>query len=168
MSSEGGEFSHFEHEEMATEMFIAKRRCCFCIPRFGSNRLAATIGRNWWQRMRPAEIEEGWWARGIGVLKKLREWSEIVAGPRWKTFIRRFNRNRSLVGGGGGGRNAKFQYDPLSYALNFDQGPGQNGNSDEDGWFRNFSTRYSPVPASAKIVDGYRQGRAEFQVSIEE
>lgn len=85
-----------------------------------------------------------WWHRGFRAFKKLREWSEIVAGPKWKTFIRRFNRNRS--GGGGGGRHGKFQYDPLSYSLNFDEGPGYNGNNvdDEDfSGFRNFSTRFA-------------------------
>ena len=76
---------------------------------------------------------------------KLREWSEIIAGPRWKTFIRRFNRNRS-----GSCRHAKYQYDPLSYALNFDEGGGQNRNfeDEEDGGFRNFSTRYAAVSGS--------------------
>jgi len=76
---------------------------------------------------------------------KLREWSEIVAGPKWKTFIRRFNRSKS------GGRQSKYQYDPLSYALNFDEGPGKNGNSEEDDEFRfrNFSARYATVPVSA-------------------
>ncbi|KVH98091.1 hypothetical protein Ccrd_023690 [Cynara cardunculus var. scolymus] len=36
------------------------------------------------------------WSRGIDALKKIQEWSEIVAGPRWKTFIWRFNRNKSF------------------------------------------------------------------------
>lgn len=77
---------------------------------------------------------------------KIREWSEIVAGPRWKTFIRRFNRNKS-----GGFRHAgKYQYDPLSYALNFDEG--QNGefeNESPDG-FRNFSARYVAAAPALK------------------
>ncbi|KAA8542647.1 hypothetical protein F0562_023854 [Nyssa sinensis] len=122
------------------KMLFVKRRCCFCIPCFGSNR-SPTVGLYWWQKMRTTENEEGWWARGINGVKKLREWSEILAGPRWKTFIRRFNRSKS---GGGGSRHGKFQYDPLSYALNFDEGSGQNGNSEDDGedGFRKFSSRY--------------------------
>ncbi|KAL0342812.1 UNVERIFIED_CONTAM: hypothetical protein Scaly_1943800 [Sesamum calycinum] len=92
--------------------------------------LPAVVGLTWWQKIR-AVSETGssnsLWARGVGALKKIREWSEIVAGPRWKTFIRRFNRNRS-----GGSRHVNFQYDPLSYAMNFDEGPGQNGQLDEE------------------------------------
>ncbi|XP_004508851.1 uncharacterized protein [Cicer arietinum] len=99
----------------------------------------------WWERVRSTSWSEShattgdrWWSRGIRALKKLREWSEIVAGPRWKTVIRRFNSHRSSK------RNAKYQYDPLSYALNFDEGPGQNDDGHDDG-FRNFSTRYAAV-----------------------
>lgn len=52
---------------------------------------------------------------------KVREWSELVAGPRWKTFIRRFRRGPTRHGSGGGvGR--KLNYDALNYALNFDEG----------------------------------------------
>uniref|UniRef100_A0A0D3DCU3 Uncharacterized protein n=1 Tax=Brassica oleracea var. oleracea TaxID=109376 RepID=A0A0D3DCU3_BRAOL len=39
--------------------------------------------------------EPRWW---ILAILKIRYWSEIVAGPRWKTFIRRFNRARHKVG----------------------------------------------------------------------
>ncbi|KAA8540845.1 hypothetical protein F0562_024808 [Nyssa sinensis] len=145
----GREFSHKEadtNDEMA-EMLFPKRRCCFCIPCFGSNR-SPTVGLNWWHRMRTAEGKDRWWGRGINGLKKLREWSEIVAGPRWKTFIRRFNRNKS-----GGVRHGRFQYDPLSYALNFDQGPGQNDNSENDDYeFRNFSSRFASIPISTKSL----------------
>lgn len=149
----GGEFSHIDmeesNEEEATQMLFAKRRCCFCIPRFhSSNRSSSsTVGLNWWHKVRRTDdSQEGLWARGLSAVKKLREWSEIVAGPKWKTFIRRFNRNKSS----GGNRQPKYQYDPLSYALNFDQG--LNGNSeeeDDDYRFRNFSARYATVPISA-------------------
>ncbi|XP_061338672.1 uncharacterized protein LOC133285456 [Gastrolobium bilobum] len=106
--------------------------CCF-----GPRRRSA-----WWERVRSTSWSqtqsrpsgERWWSRGLRALKKLREWSEIVAGPKWKTFIRRFNRNRATK------RMANYQYDPFSYALNFDQG--QNEDPYDDG-FRNFSTRYA-------------------------
>ncbi|RWW26831.1 hypothetical protein BHE74_00016822 [Ensete ventricosum] len=47
---------------------------------------------------------------------KVQEWWEMVAGPLWKTVIRRFNCDRHHHGGG---------YDLLSYALNFDGGHGR-------------------------------------------
>ncbi|XAR72641.1 hypothetical protein NMG60_11019354 [Bertholletia excelsa] len=148
MATKSREFSHRDgeqSEEMADTPF-PRKRCCFCIPYFGSNRSPAVAGARLWQRMRLAAEGggEGWWSRGVGALKKLREWSEIVAGPRWKTFIRRFNRSKSGRYGG------KFQYDPLSYALNFDDGRGQNCNLDEEYGFRNFSSRYAAIPTSAK------------------
>ncbi|XVE97372.1 hypothetical protein REPUB_Repub03eG0014000 [Reevesia pubescens] len=51
--------------------------------------------------------------------KELKEISEVLAGPRWKNFIRRFSihginkKRRSMM---------QFQYDPQSYELNFDEG----------------------------------------------
>ncbi|XP_038878924.1 uncharacterized protein LOC120071012 [Benincasa hispida] len=130
-------------------------RCgCFRLSCFGSRRVA-TVGPSWWERLRASQVhsEGRWWARGVRVLLKLREWSEIVAGPRWKTFIRRFNRNRS-GGGGGGVRAGKFQYDPLSYAMNFDEGSRQIGELDDDiddfNGYRNFSARYASIPAPLK------------------
>ncbi|VVA16933.1 PREDICTED: unknown [Prunus dulcis] len=111
-------------------------RCCFCIPASSA----------WWERMRANQNNDRWWSRGFKAFYKLREWSEIVAGPRWKTFIRRFNRNRSGGGGssGAGRHHGKFQYDPLSYALNFDEG--KEDEDDEDGGFRDFSTRFASLP----------------------
>ncbi|KAK4370840.1 hypothetical protein RND71_010315 [Anisodus tanguticus] len=109
--------------------------------------------------IRTGAVKEGSvWAKGINALKKLREWSEIVAGPRWKTFIRRFNRNKS-------GRNAKFQYDPLSFSLNFDEGRRNNGEEEEALVLRNCSTRYASIPVSGKVSDGPRQRWAQFRLS---
>ncbi|KAL6524414.1 hypothetical protein OROHE_016085 [Orobanche hederae] len=140
-------------KEPSGTLLHSRHRCCFflpCFDRSASPSPSASVGLTWWQKIRTAEIEgrnsnSSLWARGIGALKKIREWSEIVAGPRWKTFIRRFNRNRI----GGGGRHPNVQYDPLSYAMNFDDGPGRSGHFDEageDGYYygsRNFSSRYA-------------------------
>ncbi|KAM7273411.1 hypothetical protein ACFE04_028075 [Oxalis oulophora] len=113
------------------------RYSCFCFP------------SSWFETVRrsAADHEGKWWAR---TFLKVREWSELVAGPKWKTFIRRFNRSRS-----GGGHHhhqyhGKFQYDPLSYSLNFDEG-GANGNSDsQEEEFRDFSTRFAAAPTPVK------------------
>lgn len=147
MASESREFPSIDEE--SHEMLHATRRCCFCIPYRSS-----AGGVHWWRRMRPAEVDSGaggWWSRGVAALMKLREWSEIAAGPRWKTFIRRLSRSRSV------NKHAamKFQYDALSYSLNFDDGAGQkchNGFEDDEVAeyrFRDFSSRYAAVPVSA-------------------
>ncbi|XP_060170385.1 uncharacterized protein LOC132601298 [Lycium barbarum] len=130
--------SEFSPSIENSETLFQERRRCFCFP----NQLTRCVNLDWLRRS--GAVREGSvWAKGINALKKLREWSEIVAGPRWKTFIRRFNRNKS-------GRNGKFQYDPLSYSLNFDQGPGNN-EEEEELVLRNFSTRYASIPASSKV-----------------
>nr|GMC50622.1 uncharacterized protein LOC104243135 [Ipomoea batatas] len=134
-----------EARSESPEVVLFQRRCCFCFPCFGS---ANRGGLRWWHKQNQhqlgGEVEErSLLSRGISALKKLREWSEIVAGPRWKTFIRRFNRSKS------GGRQGKFQYDPLDYSLNFDQGPG-NLEEETEYAYRNFSVRYASIPASAK------------------
>lgn len=137
-------------DESSEALFHNRRRCCFSFPCFdrSGDTTSPPVGLTWWQKIRISDAaaaggNKTLWGRGVGALMKIREWSELVAGPRWKTFIRRFNRNRS------GSRAANFQYDPLSYAMNFDEGPGQNGHfveEGEDGYFyesRNFSSRYA-------------------------
>ncbi|KAM1009454.1 hypothetical protein ACFX13_045750 [Malus domestica] len=121
------------------ELMLARRSgCCFWIPCFGSEPSSPDGS---WERIRSTGDYEGlWWNRGW---KKIREWSELLAGPKWKTFIRRFNKNNPR-------RSVKFQYDPMSYALNFDEGPGQNGNLSDDYLYKDFSCRYASIPASAK------------------
>ncbi|PON61086.1 hypothetical protein PanWU01x14_148720 [Parasponia andersonii] len=155
--------------EGRTNALLANTRCsCFCFPCCRSRR-SSPVGLVWWERIRAVHSDH-WWTRGVRAFKKLREWSEIVAGPRWKTFIRRLNRNRSA--GGGGNRHGKFQYDPLSYSLNFDEGPGHNGNlvEEEYGGFRDFSTRYAPVlgsgsgPIQAKSVVGVAESGKDVAV----
>ncbi|KAG6430245.1 hypothetical protein SASPL_108308 [Salvia splendens] len=50
-----------------------------------------------WERISTSETEHhdgdrSWWSDGVEAFKKVREWSELVAGLKWKTFIRRFNK----------------------------------------------------------------------------
>ncbi|XP_058112221.1 uncharacterized protein LOC131255494 [Magnolia sinica] len=131
-------------DDMAADLIFTKRRCCFCIPCFRSDRANSTIGSEsaFWKQSWTDEIEGRWW-KGWNALKKVKEWSEIVAGPRWKTFIRRFNRKGSRCG--------KYQYDPLSYALNFDEGHGQNGHLEGEHGYRDFSTRYAAAKSSMDL-----------------
>ena len=114
-----------------------RRCCCFPWPAASHQRVGAAAGL--------AE-EESWWQRAV---LKVREWSELVAGPRWKTFIRRlrFRRGGPRHGAGGG----KLNYDPLSYALNFDDGGGGPEGDDDYAGHLDFSARFvAPPPASAR------------------
>lgn len=155
MATRSDDSSDFTHKTTATQahggeesaddtLFEKNRGCCFWIPSFRSTPIGSGFGSSGsWERIRTAETRDGWWARGCSVLRRVKEWSELVAGPRWKTFIRRFSRRVR------GGRAAKFHYDPLSYARNFDEGHGQDGDFEEFG-HHNFSVRYATLPASAK------------------
>ncbi|RZC08176.1 uncharacterized protein LOC114416467 [Glycine soja] len=147
--------------EERSNSLLANTRCSFCFPCcFGSRCHSVSVGFAWWERVRatsswsetsphseaqPAtgSSSGSWWSGGVRAFMKVREWSELAAGPRWKTFIRRFSRSRS-----GWARHAagKYQYDPLSYSLNFDEG--HNGYFDGDGYdgLRNFSARYAAPP----------------------
>lgn len=108
---------------------FTNRSCCFFrAPEF-----------HCWQRM--SEADEGW---AVIAWKKMREWSELAAGPRWKNFIRRFGRNRAAGGQG------RFGYDPLSYARNFDDGPNGQYSDDDAGFRPDFSSRFAAIPVSAK------------------
>lgn len=79
------------------------------------------------------------------MLRGSRGWKAL---GKLKAFLRRF---RSRRGGGGGFRRGKLNYDPLSYALNFEEGARKHGSVDEDGWGRDFSARYASIPASLKL-----------------
>ncbi|KAF5746861.1 hypothetical protein HS088_TW06G01037 [Tripterygium wilfordii] len=144
---------HSPDADDINEAAFAKRGCCFWIPCFNSNPSPA-VGSIWWERIGNAENnpatsnQESWLVRGWN---RVREWSELVAGPKWKTFIRRFNKN-NRNGNHGFGRQGKFKYDPSSYALNFDEGPGQNAHLDDDIIHRDFSARYAflGMPSSTK------------------
>ncbi|CAI9111070.1 OLC1v1011205C1 [Oldenlandia corymbosa var. corymbosa] len=149
---------HSDYEDSQDDFGYAgrgRRGCCFWFPCFGPGR-SVTL----WERISttPASEKEDdigwgweWWDKGLDTFKKVREWSELVAGPKWKTFIRRFNKGRGGMkpAGANGG---KFHYDPSSYALNFDEGPGHNGYpvEDDDRLFRDFSSRYASIPLTAK------------------
>ncbi|XP_010913558.1 uncharacterized protein [Elaeis guineensis] len=144
------------HDEASmADAMLARRCCCFWIPWTSGRSSSAPSSVEWWQRIRASErsderrpsVEGWWWWRAV---MKVREWSELAAGPRWKTFIRRFNRN-PRHGGGSVVRmgSSRFQYDPLSYALNFDEGHGGSPDGDYTG-YGDFSTRFAVPPAPAK------------------
>ncbi|KAK8465809.1 hypothetical protein PHAVU_009G180401 [Phaseolus vulgaris] len=148
---------------------LANARCSFCFTCcFGSRGRSASVGFAWWERVTSPSLSDShsevqpatgspagrrWWSPGATAFMKVREWSELAAGPRWKNFIRRFNRSR------GGSRHApgKYQYDPFSYALNFDDG--HSGDFDDEGYdgLRNFSTRYAGAPPLKSVSTNSNQ-----------
>ncbi|OEL35004.1 hypothetical protein BAE44_0003977, partial [Dichanthelium oligosanthes] len=96
----------------ADAAFFSRRghRCCGCFwappwaasssssPSPRPRRAEPGADEEWWHRVGDGgsgAVSSGrgrWWRRGVDALMKVREWSELVAGPRWKTFIRRFRR----------------------------------------------------------------------------
>ncbi|KAB2077571.1 hypothetical protein ES319_A06G108300v1 [Gossypium barbadense] len=79
------------------------------------------------------EAKESWLKRKA---KELKEVSEVLAGPKWKNFIRRF----SVYGANKKRRSTmKMQYDIQSYELNFDEGI----HREADAAFLDFSARFA-------------------------
>jgi hypothetical protein len=138
-------------DEAEAAFFARRSRRCCCFPCWPSTSSSSSSHQRLGGAASAAAAEEeSWWQGGVDALLKVREWSELAAGPRWKTFIRRFGR------GSGGPRphnfGRKLNYDALSYALNFDEGPGATpeGAPGDHANFRDFSSRFAAPPASAK------------------
>ncbi|KAA0050037.1 hypothetical protein IC582_003832 [Cucumis melo] len=118
---------------------ISSNGCgCFQLFGFGSNRNRNYEGANLLQQKQGRE-EESWMVK---KLKKVKEVSEMVAGPKWKNFIRK-------MGGylKGKKQRNRFQYDPESYALNFDGG--FDGEEDDHHPPIGFSSRFA-VPLASR------------------
>lgn len=69
--------------------------------------------------------------------KKVKALPEILVGPKWKSCFAR--KLRVCSGWKKKKRRMQFQYDPKSYALNFDDGKEKEG----DGVYLDFSARYA-------------------------
>ncbi|CAI0388668.1 unnamed protein product [Linum tenue] len=76
----------------------------------------------------------------MNQMKKLKEVSEMVAGPKWKNFIRQKQR-----------RNQKFTYNAESYALNFDCGLDE----EEYDYVPGFSQRFAAVPVDNRNREAF-------------
>ncbi|KAK7266145.1 hypothetical protein RIF29_18785 [Crotalaria pallida] len=106
---------------------MSPNRGCFCIPCFHHKTTPFSFDRI----LSPSsKTEARWWARGYKKVLEL------------KTFLRRFFDKQK--------RTVSFNYDPLSYALNFDDG--FNGDDGEDG-YGGFSARFASVSRHGKEKD---------------
>ena len=130
-------------DEAEAAFFARRGRRCCCFPWPASSSSHQPVGGG------AAAAEETWWQRAVDAVLKVREWSELVAGPRWKTFIRRFGRSGPPTRPHHHFGGRKLNYDALSYALNFDEGHGASPEGDYTG-YRDFSARFVAPPASAK------------------
>ncbi|KAK4369872.1 hypothetical protein RND71_009347 [Anisodus tanguticus] len=70
----------------------------------------------------------------VKKLKDLKEYSELVAGPKWKNLVRKIGKYCNNPK-----KKTQLQYDSDSYALNFDDDVVEN----DDGLLRNFSSRFA-------------------------
>ncbi|KAI5585724.1 hypothetical protein BDE02_06G164600 [Populus trichocarpa] len=109
MSHEQEGYDHLDDYE--EEAYSANGCCCFRLFTFNLRR---NNEREYDILNENGDHRDPWLVR---KLKKVKEASEIVAGPKWKTFIRKIGayiKKRKQ-------RNNQAQYDAESYALNFDR-----------------------------------------------
>ncbi|XP_059454843.1 uncharacterized protein LOC132185043 [Corylus avellana] len=76
-------------------------------------------------------------------LNKIKQTTEVLGGPKWKNFIRKIggycdfkNKNKKKQRNG-------FQYDPHSYALNFDNGFDREEEEEEGLVGHDFTSRFA-------------------------
>jgi|UniRef100_A0A2N9FWW3 hypothetical protein len=104
---------------------------CGCLRLLGFKQRQSNDNESKYLLQQKGEHRETWW---VEKLNKVKEVTEVLAGPKWKTFIRKIS---------GFGINKKqkkrFQYDSQSYALNFDTG----FDREEDGLVLDFTSRYA-------------------------
>nr|XP_043622363.1 uncharacterized protein LOC122593954 [Erigeron canadensis] len=112
--------------------------CCFDNPRMHDGE---TAGFLYQQQSGDLLDKDTWFMRRA---KSVKEYSELIAGPKWKNFLRKFSKKPKTRSSNA---NTPFQYDPQSYALNFNDG---DIHEDDDLLPRSFSTRFAP-PRSTKL-----------------
>ncbi|KAK8568520.1 hypothetical protein V6N13_106429 [Hibiscus sabdariffa] len=128
---------------------------------FPSSGCGCIAGLRWWRRKSIGYINmtqaEGVRVRPESWLKrkarKLREISEILAGPRWKNFSPRF------ITSGIDKKRMQFQYDPRSYQLNFDHREAGTAG------FPDFSARFA-APAAILKATGGRDKQTCFDLTV--
>lgn len=106
---------------------------CSCFGGLCLDRRGRGQGRYLLQQQEDEEVIREIWLRERA--KKIKEFSEVVAGPKWKNIIRRLSLNNKKRSAS----KMQFHYDPQSYKLNFDDGI----NGEFDDGHVGFSARYA-------------------------
>ncbi|XP_022131993.1 uncharacterized protein LOC111004972 [Momordica charantia] len=105
-------------EDDDREVGVSSYSSCGCFFGFGSRQARSSDGvRCRYLPLQPHEdqVKQSW------MMKKVKRFKEIikaVAGRKWRSFISGIISKK---------RSVRFQYDPRSYALNFDEGSGEDG-----------------------------------------
>lgn len=142
-------------EKPSEDAVLSRRGCCFWTPCMQCDRLTFSFGSNWWPGITDDAKADGnrCWYKGLSPFKKIKEWSELIVGPKLKALIRRFNKQRC--------RQGKFQYDLTSYLLNFDEGQ-RHSEGNNHRLLRNFSTTYTSILIPAKSTINLGEDRPTF------
>ncbi|XP_047949236.1 uncharacterized protein LOC125195078 [Salvia hispanica] len=94
---------------------------CFCFGRGGGSKYL----------LQESGVHEKAWV--ATQFQKMKQWSEVVAGPKWKNLIRKIGRLCHCPK-----KQPPFQYSPESYALNF------AADQEEANPLHSFSARFGP------------------------
>ncbi|XP_022867065.1 uncharacterized protein LOC111386821 [Olea europaea var. sylvestris] len=108
---------------------------CGCFRLFCGGRKKSSQGESHYLLQGRQVYKETWL---VTKFKKLKEFSELVAGPKWKNMIRKIGKvcnpkKKSQM-------TTQLQYSPGSYALNFDCG---GEDEEEDNLLHSFSSRFA-------------------------
>ncbi|KAH8481768.1 hypothetical protein H0E87_029310 [Populus deltoides] len=126
-------------DDYEQEAYSANGCCCFGLFNFNSRR---NNEREYDVLNQNGDSRDPWLVR---KLKKVKEASEVLAGPKWKTFIRKISAYIKKKKQ----RNNQTQYDAESYALNFDR-------EEDDCLIPGFSSRFAA--ASSEDQETRRNG----------
>lgn len=136
---EGKPLIHHDGDGDGDDGDLNQQQATFC----GCGCFRAFSFKNW--RRGGGDVDGGgtttaWMAE---KLRKVKEATEVIAGPKWKTFIRKAG---GYFNNGGNKKNRRFQYDQHSYDLNFNS---TANSEDEADMPPSFSARFSaPAPTN--------------------
>ncbi|KAL3532236.1 hypothetical protein ACH5RR_005757 [Cinchona calisaya] len=131
---------HLDFDEIATPS-----GCCCCFGWIKNNHESKYLLQE--NNGLEQQHKESWF---VNKLKKLKEFSEVAAGPKWKNLVRKIG--KYLKPDNKQSRTYQSMYTPNSYALNFDDGGEEE---EDDDLFVSFSSRFSaPLSSNQQKTEG--------------